>query len=63
MLLLNADGVLEERKIEIGLSNWEFTEVKSGISRGDRVVTSLERAGVKAGAAAVAEEKPATKAK
>ena len=59
VLLLNADGVLEERKIEAGLSNWEFTEVKSGLGRGDRVVTSLERAGVKAGAAAVAEEKPA----
>lgn len=61
VLLLNADGVLEERKIEAGLSNWEFTEVKSGLGRGDRVVTSLERAGVKAGAAAVAEDKPASK--
>lgn len=59
VLLLTADGVLEERKIEAGLSNWEFTEVKDGLARGDRVVTSLERAGVKAGAAAVAEEKPA----
>lgn len=56
VLLLTADGVLEERKIEAGLSNWEFTEVKSGLGRGDRVVTSLERAGVKAGAHAVAEE-------
>ncbi len=61
VLLLNADGVLEERKIEAGLSNWEFTEVKSGLGRGDRVVTSLERAGVKAGAAAVAEEKAASR--
>ena len=60
VLLLTADGVLEERKIEAGLSNWEFTEVKSGLGRGDRVVTSLERAGVKAGAHAVAEEKAGT---
>ena len=56
VLLLNADGVLEERTIEAGLSNWEFTEVKSGLGRGDRVVTSLERAGVKAGARAEAEQ-------
>ncbi|MBK9596434.1 MAG: efflux RND transporter periplasmic adaptor subunit [Rhodocyclales bacterium] len=63
VLLLNADGVLEERKIEAGLSNWEFTEVKSGLGRGDRVVTSLERAGVKAGAAAVEEQKASAKAK
>lgn len=63
VLLLNADGILEERKIEAGLSNWEFTEVKGGVNRGDRVVTSLERAGVKAGAHAVAEEKSAAPAK
>ena len=61
VLLLTADGVLEERKIEAGLSNWEFTEVKDGLARGDRVVTSLEREGVKAGAQAAAEEKPASK--
>ncbi len=61
VLLLNADGILEERKIEAGLTNWEYTEVKGGLARGDRVVTSLERAGVKAGAHAVAEEKPASK--
>lgn len=61
VLVLTEGGVLEERKIEAGLSNWEFTEVKSGLASGDRVVTSLERAGVKAGAHAVAEEKPASK--
>jgi len=57
VLALGADGVLQERSIETGLSNWEFTEVKSGIASGDRVVTSLEREGVKAGAHAVAEQK------
>ncbi|MDT3735991.1 MAG: efflux RND transporter periplasmic adaptor subunit [Denitratisoma sp.] len=61
VLALTERGVLEERRIEAGLSNWEFTEVRSGVARGDRVVTSLERAGVKAGAHAVAEEKPAAK--
>ncbi len=63
VLVLTDQGVLEERKIETGLANWEFTEVKSGIERGARIVTSLERAGVKAGVHAVAEEKPASKAK
>ncbi len=66
-LVLTERGVLEERKIETGLANWEFTEVKSGLARGDKVVTSLEREGVKAGARAVAdkaaaEKKEATKA-
>ena len=56
VLVLGADGTLEERKIETGISNWEYTEVKAGLARGDRVVTSLEREGVKAGARAVAEK-------
>ncbi|MBE0613129.1 MAG: efflux RND transporter periplasmic adaptor subunit [Burkholderiales bacterium] len=52
VLVLGAGGVLEERKIQTGLSNWDFTEAKTGLSKGDRVVTSLEREGVKAGARA-----------
>ena len=52
-------GKLAERKIETGLANWEYTEVASGLARGEQVVTSLEREGVKAGAAAVAERKEA----
>jgi HlyD family secretion protein len=54
--VLGAGGLLEERRIEPGLANWEYTEVKSGLARGERVVTSLERAGVRAGVRAVAEE-------
>ena len=61
VLLLGADSRLEERKIETGLANWEFTEVRSGLARGDSVVTSLEREGVKAGARAVAEQKEPAK--
>ncbi len=68
VLVLGADGLLQERKIEAGLSNWDYTEVKSGVGRGERVVTSLEREGVKAGAHAVMDKamtdmKEAAKAK
>jgi HlyD family secretion protein len=58
-LVLAGAGVLEERRLQIGLSNWEFTEVKAGIAAGERVVTSLDREGVKAGAHAAAEAKGA----
>ncbi|TNC97309.1 MAG: HlyD family secretion protein [Gallionellaceae bacterium] len=59
-VLLNKDGMLEERKLTTGLSNWEFAEVLSGLSEGDQVVSSLDRAGVKVGAKVVQEEvKPA----
>ncbi len=43
-------GVLEERVITTGLSNWEKVEVLSGLADGDRVVSSLDRDGVEAGA-------------
>ena len=49
-LVAAADGTLEERKLRTGLANWEFTEVLEGLTTGERVVTSLERAGVAAGA-------------
>ncbi len=61
VLVLGADGTLQERKIETGISNWEYTEVKAGLARGERVVTSLEREGVKAGARALAEKAAAQK--
>jgi HlyD family secretion protein len=57
VLVLPASGELEERRIEIGLTNWEYTEVKSGVAAGERVVTSLDREGVKAGTRAAAEAK------
>ena len=58
-LVLTGPGLLEERRLEIGLSNWEYTEVRAGLAAGERVVTSLDREGVRAGARAVAEAKGA----
>jgi len=34
------------------VKNWEFAEITSGLSEGDRAVVSLDRAEVKAGARA-----------
>lgn len=56
-LVARGDGKLEERTIKAGLANWEYTEVLDGLKAGDRVVTSLERADVKASANYVVEEK------
>lgn len=55
VLVAGADGTLQERKIKTGLANWEYTEVQDGLAAGERVVTSLERAGVQNGAPFVAE--------
>jgi HlyD family secretion protein len=46
----DAAGRLTRREIEIGISNWEFAEVRSGLAEGDRVVSSVDRDGVGDGA-------------
>jgi HlyD family secretion protein len=46
---------LVSRSIERGLSNWEFTEIVSGLAAGERLATSIDRDGVADGAAAAPE--------
>ncbi|OGS99797.1 MAG: efflux transporter periplasmic adaptor subunit [Gallionellales bacterium RIFCSPLOWO2_12_FULL_59_22] len=50
LLYRASDGVLEERAVTAGLTNWEYTEIASGLNEGDQIVMSLDKAGVKAGA-------------
>ena len=57
VLIAGADGTLQERQLKTGLANWEFTEVLEGLAAGDKVVTSLEREGVKVGVTFVADDK------
>jgi len=57
-VLVLKNGVLAERKVELGLANWEYSEVRSGLQAGEKVVTSLELEGVKAGVPAVVKPKP-----
>jgi HlyD family secretion protein len=52
-LVLGDDGTLALRELKTGSANWEFTEVIEGLADGERIVTSLDRPGVKAGVAAV----------
>ena len=60
VLVFAGDGEkLVSRQVETGLSNWEFTEVRAGLKAGEKVVLSVEREGVAAGARARAETAPA----
>ena len=53
LLLDTASSKLVARPVKPGLANWEFTEVLEGLAAGDRIVVSLEKEGVKAGARVV----------
>ncbi len=55
-LVSSVDGLVEERKIETGITNWRFTEILDGLKQGDQVILSIDREGVVAGAAVEPEE-------
>ena len=47
--LINSDGTISEKEIEVGLSNWQVTEVLSGLSLDDQIVLSIDRKGLEDG--------------
>ncbi len=51
-VLVLAGGRLVEKPLQLGLRNWDFTEVEAGLESGARVVVSLDRPEIQAGAKA-----------
>jgi len=51
-VLVLEGGRLVEKPLQLGLRNWDFTEVTGGLEEGARVVVSLDRPEIKAGAKA-----------
>ncbi len=51
-----ASGTLVERAVKPGIANWDYTEVLDGLAAGERIVSSLERAGVAPGARVTPED-------
>ncbi|MFC5694457.1 efflux RND transporter periplasmic adaptor subunit [Pseudomonas sp. GCM10022186] len=41
-----SNGHLREQKVEIGLANWRWSEVKDGLAAGDRILPSLQQEGL-----------------
>jgi HlyD family secretion protein len=50
-VLIIENGKAVARDVGVGLRNWEWIEIVSGLDAGTAVITSLDRQGVKAGAA------------
>lgn len=57
-VLLIQGNRLEERSVEVGLTNWEYTEIVGGLKLGECVVASLDRDGLKAGVRVHVEDRP-----
>jgi HlyD family secretion protein len=53
VFVLHTDtGRIEKRSVQTGISNWEFTEVLSGLTVGETLVSTIDRAGIADGALA-----------
>ena len=55
VLVVGDDLRLVSRDVAVGSSNWDYTEIRTGLAPGDRVVVSLDRAEVEPGANVVVE--------
>jgi HlyD family secretion protein len=53
-VLVLEGGELKERTIEVGLRNWQFVEVRSGLQGGEALVVVLDKLEIEPGARAVA---------
>jgi HlyD family secretion protein len=54
VLVLEEDRLVE-RALQLGVRNWDFTEVSGGFAEGALVVVSLDRPEIKAGVKARAQ--------
>lgn len=55
VLVVMPDQTLGERVVQTGLANWRTTEITQGLSPGDALVLTVERAGVELGTAVVVD--------
>jgi HlyD family secretion protein len=56
-VLVAANGRAVARDVTIGIKNWQWTEIRSGLNEGEAVITSLDRPGVRAGAVVTSRER------
>ena len=55
--LVDSANTLHSRKIETGMGDWSFVEVRSGLQKGDRVVRNPDKAGLAEGVVVTVEDR------
>lgn len=58
VFVLNADNRIERRAVELGLANWHFTQIVSGLESGDAIVGNIGTKGVVEGAEVAVVDAP-----
>ena len=56
VLVIGKDNILTPRTISIGLSNWRWTQIQSGLNQGEQVLLSLDTPGAVAGARVISND-------
>jgi HlyD family secretion protein len=56
LLIDPANSKAVRREVQKGIGNWDYTEILGGLKAGDRIVTSIDRAGVADGVKVKVEE-------
>ena len=51
--ILNDEGIIEQRAVELGIANWQYTEIVAGLNEGDVVILALGRDDIQLGMSAV----------
>lgn len=54
--VISENGFLSRRAVDVGIGDWSFTEVTSGLEEGEQVVLSPDQPGIEEGAKAVAAD-------
>ena len=54
--LINPDNTISKKEIEVGLSNWQHTEVLEGLTLEDEIVLSVDRLGLEDGVRVTIED-------
>ncbi|MCB1667438.1 MAG: efflux RND transporter periplasmic adaptor subunit [Porticoccaceae bacterium] len=52
VLVVGESDVLEKRSVVTGITNWKYSEIKSGLKQGEQIVSNIGSSGVIAGAPA-----------
>ncbi|KGJ91076.1 efflux RND transporter periplasmic adaptor subunit [Thalassotalea sp. ND16A] len=56
VLLLNSENIITKQAVTIGLSNWQYSEIRTGLTLTDKVISSVGLAGVKPGVLATSNK-------